>query len=111
MCIRDRSKGPTRLPCKLALLRCTALEFDQLCDAEVEQANLALAGDKDVGRLQIAVNDEVRMRMANSPQHLAEDLDALANRLPMLVAPGRDGLALDILERKPGPVSYTHLRA
>ena len=73
---------PTRLAGQFALVERATLGLDQLGDAEIEQADLALAGDEDVGRLQVAVNDEVRVRVANRPQHLAEHLDALANRHP-----------------------------
>jgi len=36
--------------------------FEQLGDAEVEQLGVAGIGDEDVGRLQVAVHDQVRMR-------------------------------------------------
>jgi hypothetical protein len=95
---RQRAAGLAR---ELGLGDGVALGVEQLGDPEVQQPHLTLRRDQDVGRLQVAVDDEVRVCMLHGQQHLAEEPHALAQRQPALVAPGRDRLALDVLQREP----------
>ena len=44
----------------------------QLGDAEVEQLHLALGIDQDVGRLQVAMHDQVLVRVLDRAEHLQE---------------------------------------
>ena len=100
--------GVTRGQCaagltgQLGLGHRVAFGFEQLGDAEVEQAHLALRGDQDVGGFEIAVDHQVGMCMLHRQQHLAKQRDALAHTQALRVAPARQGLAIDVFERQPG---------
>jgi hypothetical protein len=60
------------------LRRCTRVE--QLGDAEIEQLDLALGIDQRVGRFQVAMDDEVAMRVGDGVANLREQLEALVER-------------------------------
>src|SRR5687768_17712219 len=51
--------------------------LQQLGDAEVEQARLAVAVDQDVARLEVAVHDQPRVRMRDGTRHLQEQTQAI----------------------------------
>ncbi len=74
----------------------------QLGDAEVQQAHLARGGDEDVGRLQVAVHDEVGVCMRDGAGDLQEEPEPLSHRQITRAAVGVDPLAPDILQRQPG---------
>ena len=71
----------------------------QLGDAEVEQANLAVRRDEDVGWLQITVDDERLVRVLHRRQHLQSEIDARVKAEPIRIAIDVKGDALDVLER------------
>ncbi len=82
----------------------TAL-IEQLRDAEVEQLHRAVVGHEDVVGLEIAVHDEVRVRVRDGREHLAEETQSRIDGERVLVAPHIDALPRDELEheiRKPG---------
>src|SRR5439155_18067707 len=87
---------------QLGLRRRVAFGLEQLGNAEVEQTNFALAGDEDVGRLQVAVDHQVRVSVLHRQQDLAKQRDAFAQGQAAAVAEARDRLAFDIFEREPG---------
>ena len=67
--------------------------FEQLGDAEVEQLHRAVGGHEDVVGLEVAMHDEVLMRVTHGRAHLQEELHALAHAELPRIAPGVDGLA------------------
>jgi len=72
----------------------------ELCDAEIEEANLTLGGDEDVGRFEVSVDDEVGVRVLHHAAEIGEE--------PQPVGPGhlrsltvfRNGKTLDILKHQ-----------
>ena len=76
--------------------------FQLLGDAEVEQLDPAFAIDQQVRGLEVAVDDQVAMRMADRVQHLHEQLHALAQVQPARVAPLVDGRAIHVLHDEVG---------
>ncbi len=79
--------------------RLRACEFgvEQLGDSEIEQLRNAIGGDQDVARFEIAVNDELLMRVLDGVGHLPEQLQALANGQLAGVSEGDQGFAVDAL--------------
>jgi len=75
---------------------------DELRDAEVEQARLARVGDEDVRGFEVAVDDEVRVRVLHGAQHLQEQRDARLDRKPARIRPFGDRPPFDVLHREPG---------
>ncbi len=75
---------------------------EELGDAEVEQPYLAAFGQQDVGRLQIAVNDEVDMGVVHRLADLLEQGQALVETESPLVGGDGERSAVDILEGKVG---------
>ncbi len=84
----SRERGPLVL----------AIALEQLGDAEVEQLDLALGGDQDVRRLEIAMDDQVGVRMGHRVEHLEDQPKPVVagelGRLGVFV----DSLAVDVLE-------------
>ena len=79
--------------------------FQQLGNAEVQQLHLAVFSDQHVRRLEVAVHDQVGMRMGNRVQHVKEEADARFHIQRVLVAVSVDVLAFDIFQdeiRLPG---------
>ena len=100
--VRDRQRPPGHAG-QLGLdQRVAALGFHQLRDAEIEQPHLALRGDEDVRRLQVAVDHEVRVRMLDREQHLSEQPDPRLDTQRARVAPRGQRLAFDVFKREPG---------
>jgi hypothetical protein len=46
--------------------------LQQLCDAEIEQANLTFIGHQNVGGLQVAMHDQATVRVRHGAGHLQE---------------------------------------
>ncbi len=65
-------------------------------DAEVEQARFAVGSDQDVGRLEVAVDDELLVRVLDRVADPAQQVDALADAEPLRIAPAVDRLAVDV---------------
>ena len=72
----------------------------QLGDAEIEQADLALAVDQNVRRLQITMHDPVVVRILDRAQHLQKQFQPRLQIQPATLAMRGDRLALDILQRE-----------
>jgi hypothetical protein len=70
----------------------------QLRDPEVEELHLARAGDEHVARLEVAVQNEILMRMVDGGAHLAKQSKPAGDVEPLSVAVLRDRQAIDVLE-------------
>ena len=75
---------------------------DELGDAEIEQLHLPRGVHENVGGLQVAVHDEVVVRVGDGREHLAEERQARGERKPPRIHVRRDRLAFHVLHRKPG---------
>jgi len=75
---------------------------EQLRDAEIEQLRRAVLADEDVAGLEVAVHDEVRMRVLHRGEHALEQPQPLGERQRAPVAPWRDRLAVDVFHREVG---------
>src|SRR5690606_18439395 len=73
-----------------------------LRDAEVEQLRLTRRGHEDVRRLQVAMDDEVAVRVLDGVANPAEQLDAPPHRNSHALAVRRDGFPVDVLHREVG---------
>jgi hypothetical protein len=73
---------------------------ERLGDAEVEEFRFAVGRDEDVRRLDVAVHDEIPVRVLHGVGDLDDERDALAHAEPARVAPAVDRLALDIFHRE-----------
>ena len=72
--------------------------FDFLCQAEVHDLDHPLAGDHDVGGLDVAVYDILCVSRGEGSCHIADDLRGLVHLEPRLPHhPAQQGLALHIL--------------
>ena len=83
---------------------------DELGDAEVEQLGFALGRDPDVGGLEVAVDDEVLVRVADGRAHLAEERQPPGNPQAARVAVAVQPLALDVLHDEIGTPFGRHRR-
>src|SRR4030095_14572568 len=81
----------------------SAAFLDQLGNAEVEQVYLALRIDEDVRRLQVAMDDQARVRIRERTRDLRDERDACAHIESVLAAIHIDRLALDVFESEIGP--------
>ena len=72
--------------------------IDQLGDAEVEKPGLPLTIDQNVLRLQIAMHDQVGVRIAHRVQDLQEDPETLRDPQLSCLAVLIDALPVDVLE-------------
>ena len=70
---------------------------EKLRDAEVEQLRFALRRHEDVRRFQVAMNDQVLMRIGDRRADLAEELQALGRGQRMRVAVGVNRFAVHVL--------------
>jgi hypothetical protein len=59
-------------------------------DPEIEDFGYAIASDEDIRRLQIAMHDEMRMRVLNGVADLPEQSEPGLERQRPLTAVGRD---------------------
>ena len=71
------------------------------CDAEVEQLGFAVAGDQDVVRLQVAMHDQVPVRLLHAGADLQEQSQARAQVEPVAFAVVDQRAAVDELHRQP----------
>jgi hypothetical protein len=86
---------------RLQLLRLVVRK--QLCHSEIEQLDLAVVGDHDVGRLEVAVHDEVPMGMMHGPADFDEPLEPLFHAELVRRAVRSNGGALDVFHHEIGP--------
>ena len=61
---------------------------------------LPLRVDQDIGRLEVAVHDKMRMRVRDGTRHLHAEFDACAHRESGRSGVRVDGLAVDIFQRQ-----------
>ncbi len=105
--VRGKRAG---LPRERRVLGLPGLRFEQLGDAEVEQLHPAVGGDQNVRRLDVAVNDQIRVGVPDRLQHLEYQPDPLvARKLPRL-GEGVDPLAFDVLQHEIGLSRGRHAR-
>ena len=69
----------------------------QFCDAEIEQLWISFIGDEDIRCLDVAVHDQIAVRIVNRRANRDEQLEALAYEQRAAVAVTIDGFAIDIL--------------
>jgi hypothetical protein len=78
------------------------IRVDQLRNPEVEQLDVTVDADQHVARLDVAMDDQVGVRVSDGLEHVEEQaqprLDAQRARVAILV----DGLAVDVLENEIG---------
>src|SRR5688572_30319125 len=77
-------------------------------DAEIQQLHLAFAIHQDIGRLEIAMHDQVLVCMINGCQDLEEEVQALANAEAVSVTILGDGTAVDVFEHDEGLASWRY---
>ena len=82
-------------PFRHGALRRGRFHREQLCDAEVQQPDVAFCRDKDVGGLEVAVEHEVRVRELDGGQHLVEQRDACPDVEASPVGERGDRLTVD----------------
>ena len=87
----EHSSGPFRH----GALRRGRFRREQLCDAEVQQPDVAFCRDEDVGGLEVAVEHEVRVCELDRGQHLVEQRDACPDVEASPVGERGDRLAVD----------------
>ena len=73
---------------------------EQLGDAEIEQLDLALGVDQRVGRFQVAMDDEVAMRVGHRVADLREQFETLVQRSVARVAVVEQRNAVDVLHHR-----------
>ena len=74
--------------------------LEELGDAEIEELHLAIAGDEDVRRLEVAVDHQARMRIGDRVAHLEEDRELGREGESCLRTEAVDRHPLDVLERQ-----------
>jgi hypothetical protein len=76
--------------------------IEELGDAEVEELGLPFRRDENIGRLQIAMNDELLMSVLDGGADFEKKLEAVLNgeRLPIAIVV--DGQAVDVLHDEVG---------
>ena len=80
----------------------------QLRDPEVEQLDVTFAGDEHVGWLDVAVHDEVGVRVRDRREYLEEQAQACVDAEAPLVAVAIDVRALHVLEDEIGGANRRH---
>jgi hypothetical protein len=87
---------------ELGLLARRRAFLEQLGDAEVEQLDAAVLRHQHVVGLDVAVDDQARMRMRRRGEHVEEKPHARGDIEVLVVAPAVDALAFDVLEDEEG---------
>ena len=72
--------------------------LEQFRDAEIEQLDVAVDADEHVRGLEIAVHDQVGMRVRDGREDFEKQAKAGVDIQPVLVAVAIDPLAFDVLE-------------
>ncbi|MEZ5459955.1 MAG: hypothetical protein R3E65_11820 [Steroidobacteraceae bacterium] len=86
----------------MAASRQAGVILEHLGDAEVEQVGFALGIDQDVAGLEVAMHDEIAVRVVDGTTHFHHQLESRAGVERVPVAPGIDRCALDILQHQVG---------
>ena len=92
------------------LFRRGEVGVDEFRDAEVEQAHVAAGRDEDVRRLEVAVDDQVRVRVRDRVADLVEQVEPRFQRKAMRAAVIGDRLAFDVFEREIRLMVVAHAR-
>ena len=71
-------------------------------DAEVHEHHATIGRHENVGRLEVAVHDEIPMRVLHRGADVAEQVQPRLDGQPAIVAVAVDVLAVDVLHREPG---------
>ena len=74
--------------------------IQQLRDTEVQQLHLAIVGDEDVGRFQIAMHDQAGVRMAHGTRREQKEPQPRANRQPSGFDEFVDRTPCNVLQRQ-----------
>src|SRR6202158_1537905 len=74
--------------------------FQQLGNSKVEQLDLTIAGDEHVGRLDVAVDNQVGMRVRHRRRHIDKQPEARVDVQHALIAIHIDVLSLDVFENQ-----------
>src|SRR6185437_879316 len=74
------------------------LTFEELCDSEVEELHRAVARHEDVARLDVPMNDQVRVRVADGRQDIQEEPQPRLHVERMAGAVGIDRLTFHVLQ-------------
>ena len=77
-------------------------------DAEVEQLERAVVGDQHIRRFDVAVDDQMPVRVLHRAARLTEQLHARAHIERMRGAPSINTFAFDVFECKPRPAFAVH---
>ena len=97
-----RREGAPRLPRHRGRGAVLAIPLEELGDAEVEQLHPALRRHHDVRRLQVAMDDEVRVGIGRRGEHVEKEPYAGRDVEGAVVAPVVDRLAGDVFENQVG---------
>ena len=98
-------RGVLRRQCTLPICgdkRTVRVAQQQLGDAEVEQFDVAIGGHEDVGRLDVAMDHEVTVRLGHRRQNVVEQQETLFDAEPVNITMAVDGLALHQLQDQVG---------
>ena len=82
--------------------------LEQLRDAEVEQLHLSVAVDEDVRRLEIAMDDQVGVRVGHSRQHVEKHTYPRLDAECPGVTPAIDAIAFHVFQHEIGLASRRH---
>ena len=95
-----RGEGAPRFQRQLGRRAVPGVPLEELGDAEVEELHPAVLRHHDVRRLEVAVDDEVRVGVRHGGEDVEEEPDAGLDVEGPALAPAVDRLALDVLEHE-----------
>jgi hypothetical protein len=75
--------------------------YQQLGDPEIEQLDLPIGRDQDVGRLEVPVHHQIAVGILDGVAHREEETETAIERKPAAVAVSVDRLALHVLHGEP----------
>ena len=76
------------------------LVFEELGDSEIQQLDVAAFPDQHVRRFEVAVNDQIRVRLRDCGEYFEKQAQARTDIETLGVAVDVDRLALDVLEHE-----------
>ena len=95
-----RRERPAALPGQGGLEAGLIPFLEELGDAEVEESDLAVLSHEHVRGLDVAMDDEVRVRQRHGFRDIEKEAEAGRNVEPAVVAVAVDLLAVDVLEHE-----------
>ena len=81
---------------------------NELGDAEIEQLDLTVGSHEHIGRLDVAMHDQVGVRVGDGLEHIEEQAHAGLEPERVMIAVGVDVLALDVLQHQVGLLHRRH---